>query len=250
MTLILKFVLVNCQAIRRCRLNFWIDITIALFKQIFFLLSWKIFFTSYNHVSGWYFKDMLAMYGLLSISIGVVELFFGGIKDLSFFIESGKLDSILLYPNSPVLNIGTSDGTLSSLGDIILGLICLSYSDLFTKNFFIFIFLIPLNILFLFSLYLYINSLGFFIKESSFFLRDLNSKIMIFLTQPASGYKGIIKAISFTIIPVALGNYLPIKFFKTPDLQTGITLIISVLIFFTLSISIFNYGIKKFKHNR
>ena len=58
------------------RFSFVIDLIIAVIKQFFFMASWYFFFDHYKLVKGWKFDDLLLMYGILSCSIGVVEVFF------------------------------------------------------------------------------------------------------------------------------------------------------------------------------
>ncbi len=73
-----------------------------------------------------------------------------------------------------------------------------------------------------------------------------NSLMVNFATYPDGIFKGFVKILLFTLIPVGLANYLPVKIITKFDL--GLTLIVLLFTMFivTLAFIIFNNGLKRY----
>jgi len=238
---------INFNTALKVKSDFLVNLVIALFKQMFFLLTWFYFLGTNYNIKSWDFKDIAFIYGLVSIGIGLVEIFLGGVKNITKIVENRTLDIFLLKPLNLVLSISISNSQLSSISDILTGIIAIIYSNyaaIYPLEVFL---LIPLSILSIFSLNLYFGSLIFFVDNSSDFIKQLQQSANMLCTQPNSGYSGIVKLISFTIMPVGYLSYFPVEFIKNQNFLYLVISYIGTLIFFIISYKIFFIGIKKYE---
>jgi len=227
-----------------CKASFIVNIVVGCIKHGFFLAAWFFFFDLYEDIHGWTFCNLLLVYGLISIGIGTVEVFFYGLREIPQLVESHKLDSYLVQPQNIILNIALSKGHISSLSDLITGMIAIIYSSVSVSSFSL---LCPLSIIFIFALYLYIGSLIFFIKNSSELIKELYRNAIIIATQPNSAYSGLLKCLTLTILPVGFLSFFPVTFAKTSDYLYLFISYAGTLAFLALSCALFYHGLKRYE---
>ena len=226
---------------------FFLSIFATILKQVLFLISWNFFFAKYQLVKGWDFNSMLAMYGTVCFSMGVVESFFFGFRDLPQMIENGQLDTFLLQPKNRILNIAVSKGDISSIGEIVTGILLMAYSGYLIKDFPMVLVVWFSGSVFMFSLMLYLGCIAFFIKDSNDFIRELKLNTIILSTQPNSAFGGFLKMLTFTILPVAFLSYFPVESLRTGRFEYLLATLLGTMIFFGVACWIFNRGVKRYE---
>jgi len=227
-----------------CKATFIVNVVVGIIKHGFFLAAWMFFFDLYEDIHGWTFRNLLLVYGLISIGIGTIEVFFYGLREIPQIVESHMLDSYLVQPQNIILNIALSKGHIASLSDLITGLIAIIYSSV---PVFSFILLLPLSIIFMFALYLYIGSLIFFIKNSSELIKELYRNAIIIATQPNAAYNGLLKSLTLTILPVGFLSFFPVNFTKTSDYLYLVISYAGTLSFLAISWMLFYQGLKRYE---
>lgn len=227
------------------KISFLITLLIVLAKQALFLVAWKFFFVKYHTVYGWDFKEMLLMYGIVSFGIGFVEIFFYGLREIPRLIETHQLDVYLLQPKNLILNIAMSKGEITSLGEVILGILLISYSGYLFSPAIILILL--LAIVFIFSLYLYLSSLRFFVPNGTNFVRELYQNANIVATQPNSAYRGLFKIFTMTLLPTLFISFYPIEFLRTGLLENLLFATLGTFAFFVGAQFLFKWGLKYYE---
>jgi ABC-2 type transport system permease protein len=242
-----RLLLTNFRLSLAYRGAFVFTVIITVVKQILFLLSWHFFFEKYKVIQGWNFEHLLVAYGSVCFSVGFVETFFYGLKDLPRMVETGQLDSFLLQPKNVILNIAMSKGDMSALGELITGVLLISYSGYFINSFPAIILILSLSTVFMFSLLLYISCISFFVKNSFDFIRELNLNAIIVATQPNVAYRGLLKMLTFTILPVAFLSFFPIEFLRTGYWYYLCVTVVGTLFFFGLACWIFYIGLKRYE---
>ena len=198
----LAIIKANLKTVFSSKVEFWVNVLIAIVKQALFLLSWYYFFKTYHSINGWTYKELLLMHGILSFGVGIVEVFFCGVKDFSL----SKLNIILLQPINPLLGMATSVGRPSSLGDIATSVYCLIVSGYILNPKLVII--LPIAVLLVFSLNLYVSVIA------GSLARELHSTTLLLASQPASGYHGWFKVLVFTAVPVGFISLLPVYFIQ------------------------------------
>jgi|GEM_PF-4726083 ABC-2 type transport system permease protein len=246
----LKFVIIsfiyNFKDFLKFDLNFWIVLIISTIKQLLFIFAWMFFFNEYKLVKGWGFNEMLLMYGIVSFGIGVVEILFFGLRNLANLVNNNQLDIYLLQPKNIVLNIAVSKSDISAFGDFTIGIILVSWSGYLFKSFFLVLCAFTVSSIFMFALYLFLGSWSLYLKDSSSFIKDMYQNSILLATQPNSAYKGLIKLLTLTFIPVGFMSFYPIEYIVTKDIKFLIYSVIGTLAFLLISLLTFYHGLTKY----
>jgi len=229
------------------RTTFILTICITVLKQVLFLTGWRYFFEKYQAVAGWSFDHMLVMYGTACFGVGFVETFCYWIKELPNMIITSQIDNFLLQPKNIILNVSFSKGNASSVSEMITGIIIISYSGFLLKALPTMITILTLSVLFFFALYLYLSSLAFFIHNAQDFIKELIQNAIILASQPMAAYQGLLKMLTFSLLPVALMSYFPIEFIRTGLWKNLYFSILGTGIFFMIAWQLFYFGLKRYE---
>lgn len=240
-------VMTNFKLSLTSRLTFFTTILITVIKQVIFLIGWYFFFAKYKIVEGWNFNEMLLMYGEVIIAIGIVEVFFFGLREIPRLIESQELDTFILQPKNLILNIALSKGDMSSIGEIFAGIILIYYSGYLISSPGLIVLVASMGILFMFALFLYLGCIAFYMKDSHDFVRELTLNAIIMATQPNAAYSGAIKMLTFTLVPVAFISFFPIEYLRTSKLEYLMLTFIGTLGFFAIAWGLFYRGLRAYE---
>ena len=198
-------------------------------------------------VQGWTFEHMILAYGILCFAMGFVEAFFYGIKELPQLIETGHLDSFLLQPKNLVLNVALSKGDFSALGEVITGILLITYSGYFSSDLTMVLLMMAISTLCMFALILYLSCIAFFMRNASDFIKELNLNAIIVATQPNAAYSGAFKIFTSTIVPVALLSYFPVEYFRTGFYYYWWITLVGTGVFFGMACGLFKWGLKHYE---
>ena len=97
------------------------SVTAVISQGIGVIFLWTIF-SKIPLINGWRFWDVVLIYSLVVIAEGLSQLFTQGIWNLSWVVNTGDLDPILIRPYSPVLQILSSQVGMNGLGNMALGI--------------------------------------------------------------------------------------------------------------------------------
>ena len=101
--------------------DFWIMSVAALVTQgmgIVFL--WAIF-RAIPQINGWRFWDVVLIYSLVAVTEGIAVLLAQGAWSMAVTVNLGGLDTILVRPYSPLLQVLSSQIGMNGLGNLALG---------------------------------------------------------------------------------------------------------------------------------
>src|SRR3990172_2025667 len=87
---------------------FLMESALMIANNLIFLSIWWIFFHQFNDVNGWNFKDMVVLMAVVSGGCGLLQICFGGVRNLSRMIPSGDLDPFMTQPKNLLLHIAGS----------------------------------------------------------------------------------------------------------------------------------------------
>lgn len=238
---------IQCKLDIALKLSFLIKVGALILKQGLFIIMWGFFFNKYLLVDGWNFSQMLAMYGLISFGIGFVETVFYGIRDLPSLIDTNQIDNYLVQPRNVLLGIALSKGDIAAFTEAIYGLGLLLVSGYLISDLFWLLILLPLSIMFIFSLYLYLSSVAFFLKNSHGFVRELYQNANIVATQPNSAYRGMLKFLTLTVLPTAYLSFFPIEFLRTHSFENILLAYVGTIVFLSVACFVFYKGLARYE---
>ena len=228
--------------------QFFIRATLMALNTMIFLIIWRILFSKYGSVGGWGFDDFLLMYGITSFCFGFNSLFFDGLRQIPFLIDSGQFDRFFAYPQNVLITSSCSSSDPSGFGDIIASIILISLSGFFfAHNFWIIILALICGTIFFYSVLMLTSSIAFFVSGSNDLIKLLLINTFILSSNVPTIYSGIIKFIVFFCVPVVIMSYLPIMLIQKFTYCHLFYLIGGTAAFFSVSLWVFRQGIKRYK---
>ncbi len=116
------FVSRSVQARMSYKGDFILGLVAAILMQsLGFVFVWTIF-QGVPEVNGWTINQMMFVYGMAAISLGLNEFLFAGTWKITGYVQEGELDRLLLRPVSTMFSILAADVTLHGLGSVLFGL--------------------------------------------------------------------------------------------------------------------------------
>jgi len=211
-----------------------------------FIVQWIILFSLKDNVGGYEFKQVLLLWGIAAGVYGVSRFFFYKAFSLSDLINEGKLDSYLVQPKNVLISVITSDVEVSAIGDLLYAYIVLALYGMNFGNFLLFTFLIICGGITVANISIITASLSFWFGKSDAVMDTVNTLMVNFATYPDGIFKGITKIILYTIIPVGLVNYIPVKLLIQFNVNRFLLIIGITLFFMGLAFLIFYKGLKRY----
>lgn len=226
--------------------TFITNIVFMVLNNASFLVQWIILFQIKDNFGGYTFKDVLLLWGLSAGTYGISHFLFKKAYHLSDMINTGKLDSFLVQPKNVLLSAITTDVETSALGDLLYAYIVFFIYGFTIKGFILYTIFIILGGLILTAIAVILASLSFWFNKSDIIADTGNGLMIHFSTYPDGIFKGITKILLYTLIPVGITTYIPIKIMSNFNiLHFGIILLVTIFLVLVAFI-IFNKGLKKY----
>lgn len=197
------------------RLDCIVGIISQIVTQLVEIIFIWIAFQNTDNLAGWNFKQILLLYGVTLIPIGISDFCFDALYDIGpKYIKEGDFDKIMLRPVHPLLSIIGDSKAFTSLGYLGLGLI-ITIIMLIKLAIPVTVVLI-LKILF-FSIIgaIIIGAINTIFSVASFWTYRSNEviwsfyKIYTFAQYPINIYNAFIKVLITVILPFAFVAYYP-----------------------------------------
>lgn len=241
---------VSVMSAAEYKTSFIIQTVFMFINNGFFLVFWNVVFRiNKGNMNGVSFNNILYLYSIPVISYGVAYFFFGGCTNINQFIITGQMDSFMLQPKCPLLNVLTSKCNFSAFGDLLYGIVIglfatkgnmLSFSLLVILGIFGSIFHISTDIIF--------RSISVWLKDTEEIARVYtHSLLTTFSSYPEQIFGKCTKVLLYTVIPAAYISYIPIKIIDSFNLfYIGLIFIVGIL-YMLVAILIFNKAMKSYE---
>ncbi len=236
-------------ALQREMLNkftFFSNIIFMILNNGCFIVQWIILFAIKENIGGYSLKQVLLLWGLAASTFGFSHFFFKESYDLSDSINKGKLDNYLIQPKNVLLSVISSSVEVSAIGDILYGYIVLCIYGLTIKTFLLFTLFTVLGGIILTSVAVIWGSLAFWFGKTEMISNTANGLMTSFATYPDGIFKGLVKILFYTIIPIGFANYMPIQLITDFNIFYFIIVIVATILCVSLAYLIFYLGLKKY----
>lgn len=211
-----------------------------------FIIQWVILYSLKDDVGGYTFKQVLLLWGIAAFSYGLSRFFFKESFALPEIINSGKLDNYLVQPKNVLISCITSSVEVSAIGDMIYGFIMIILFGLSIKNILLFILCGICGALTLTSISIIFSSLSFWFGRTEMIANTVNNLMVSFSTYPEGIFKGVIKFMFYTFLPLGIATYLPVQIISDFHFKYLLYIVLGTIIFVVLSFIIFYKGLKKY----
>ena len=228
------------------KVTFFSNIIFMILNNAFFIIQWLILYSLRENVGGYTFNQVLMLWGIASGTFGFANFFFKKAYYLSDTITNGKLDAYLVQPKNVLISCITSDVSPSALGDLTYGYIVLFLSGITISKFVLYTFFVISGGIIMVDIAIILGSLSFYISKSDMIAETGNNFMIYFATYPDGIFKGIIKMILFTIIPIGITTYVPVWILTKFNIFYFIVIIIFTICITILAFVLFYNGLKRY----
>ena len=237
----------NLASAMEFRFNFFSQAFFMIINDTMFFLLWYFFFEHFGKLNGFGFREMIAIWIFAAGSYGWVNAIFGNANNLGKIISNGGLDFYFTFPKNHLLHALVSKTDLSAWGDMMFAL--LAFVLFFPITVYSCAWLIVgwfFSSLILLSFYIIVGSLSFWLGRNEVLHNNLMHAFIAFSSNPSSVVQGFLKFFIFFVIPAGFATFLPAELLQTFALDKFIYVVIFSIIFFIITIFIYNRGLKKY----
>jgi len=227
---------------------FLIESALMIANNLIFLSIWWIFFRQFNHVAGWDFTDMIVLMAVVTGGFGLMQICFGGVRELSKMIPSGDLDPFMTQPKNLLLHVAGSKSFSKGWGNLLSTVTLIILAGISSP---LTIFLILIGILCSCLVFTSFNviahSLPFWMGSVEGLSKKYCDALYLFALYPTNIYSGVLQIIMFTLIPAGVISYLPVELARQFSGLKLLLLLGSSLFFLALAIFVFYSGLKRYE---
>ena len=228
------------------RVTFLMNVLFMILNNATFILQWVILFQIREDIGGYEFHEVLTLWGVAASTFGLSHIFFHRVYELSDLIMYGKLDAFLVQPKNVLLGVISSGTSPSAIGDLLYGYLVLALFNFSWINLLLFTIMTILGAIIMTAFAVIVGSLSFWIVRGDMIAHNLNSAVISISTYPDGIFKNSVRLILYTLVPVGLINYLPLKVILHFHpllllIVLGVTVVMVLLAF-----AIFYRGLKRY----
>lgn len=235
------------------RLDCIVGVFSELLTQLVSFVFILVVFQNTKSIAGWSFEQILLLYGITRIAIGIVGFCFDSLYDIGpKYIKNGDFDKILLRPVHPLISIIGSSKEFLAVCDLILGF-GITFMMLLKLS-------IPITIILIFKILFFsivgatiIGAINTIISISSFWTYRSNEVIWSFYRMyslaeyPINIYNKFIRFIISFIMPFAFVAYYPtMNYLGLNSYMVYLSPIIAI-IFWVIAVKVWNKALKKYR---
>lgn len=234
-----------------------LDCIVGMISQIVTQLVEIIFiwivFQNTDSLAGWNFRQILLLYGVTLISIGISDFCFDALYDIGpKYIRNGEFDKILLRPVHPLVSIVGSSKEFTAFGYFVLGLF-LTITMLIKL-------MIPITIILILKIIFFsivgaaiIGAICTILSITSFWTYRSNEviwsfyRVYTFAQYPLDIYNKFIKLLITAILPFAFVAYYPSMNYLGMDSKMIYMAPVVMIILWLLAIKVWNLALNKYR---
>lgn len=228
------------------KVTFFSNIIFMILNNSCFIIQWVVLFSLKSDMGGYTFREVLLLWGMAASVYGVSHFFFKRCFSLSETINNGSLDNYITQPKNILLSSITSDIEVSALGDMIFSIIIYFVYGFTIKGFILFILFSITGGLMITAISVILHSMSFWFSNAEMVADSGNSLMTNFATYPDGIFKGVTKWLLFTIIPVGIVNYIPVRAIINFNPILLIINVIACIILIIIAFLVFNLGLKRY----
>lgn len=227
---------------------FLLESTLMIANNLVFLLMWWIFFRQFKEIDGWTMRDMIALNAIGMGAYGLMQICFGGVKQLSRIILSGDLDPFMTQPKNLLIHLISSRSFSKGWGHLMTTAILLMLGDLTTFSVLSLVALSMISGCLVFtSISIIAHSLVFWLGSVESVSRKYCDSLFLFALYPTNIYSGFLQFIMFTLIPAGIIGYIPVELLRNFSWAKLAILLSSSITFFILAFAVFHLGLKRYE---
>lgn len=214
-SLYLSLLKISLKEILIYRVDCLVGVFSQLMVQLVSLIFIMIVFQNTENLAGWNLEQIILLYGITRIPIGIAGYCFDALYDIGpKYIKNGEFDKILLRPVHPLISIIGASDDFTSVGDVLIGMGITIYMLIKLA--------IPITAILIFKIVFFsiigaliIGAINTIFSISSFWTYRSNEviwsfyRMYTFVEYPINIYNNFIKILITIILPFAFVAYYP-----------------------------------------
>lgn len=246
--LMLYYFKFNISAVMEYRVSFLIQCLGMILNNSAFIFFWWILFNNVETIGGYTFGDEMLLWALTSGSFGLCFVTFGNVTQITKMILNGELDTYLLQPKDPLVNIVCSKTIVSAWGDMLYGVIMFFLIRGFDiKGFLLFLMFIVTGALIFASVLVSFHALSFYSGNTEGLAQLVIEFLISFGIYPEGIFGRGVKYILYTIIPTAFIVYIPASAIKQFTFSMLLQVLGIAVVWIIIAYTMFYKGLKRYE---
>lgn len=227
---------------------FIVESLLMIANNLIYVLMWWIFFRQFKEIAGWTMQDMIVLNVIGGAAFGLMQICFGGTKQLCRIVLNGDLDPFMTQPKNLLIHLISSKSASKGWGHLMTAAILLVVGGLTAPSELVLIFLSIISGCLVFtSMGIIAHSMVFWFGAVESVSRKYCDSLFLFALYPSHIYSGVLQFIMFTLIPAGIIGYLPVELIRHFSWINLIILLSSSIAFFALAFFIFHLGLKRYE---
>ncbi|SHJ16241.1 ABC transporter permease [Lutispora thermophila] len=246
--LMLYYLKFNISSAMEYRTSFLIQCFGMMLNNSAFIFFWWILFNNVNTIGGYTFRDEMMLWAISSTSFGICFITFGNISNITRMILNGELDTYLLQPRDPLMNIVCSKTEVSAWGDTLYGIIMFFLIRGFDmKGFMLFLLFCVTGGLILACVRISFHALSFYSGNVEGLAHLVTDFLITFGIYPKGIFTGVVKFIIYTVIPTAFIVHIPAEIIMQFSIVRLLGVLAVTLLWIVIAYVMFYRGLKKYE---
>lgn len=234
-----------------------IDCIVGIFSQgiekLVSLIFILVIFQNTENIAGWNFKQILLLFGITEIPVGIAKYCFESLYDIGpKYIRNGDFDKILLRPVHPLISIIGSSREFVAIADFILGLGITIYMLIQLS--------IPITVLLIIKIVFFsivgaliIGAIMTIFSISSFWTYRSNEviwsfyRMYTFTEYPITIYNKFIRILITFILPFAFVSYYPTMAYLGFNTYMVYLSPIVAVVLWIIAVKLWNFALNKYR---
>jgi ABC-type uncharacterized transport system, permease component len=246
--LMLYYFRFNLSSVMEYRVSFLVQSFGMVLNNASFIFFWWILFSNVNTIGGYSFQDEMMLWAVMSTSFGFCFVAFGNVTQITRMILNGELDTYLLQPKDPLVNIVCSKTTVSAWGDTLYGIILFFIIRGFDiKGFLLFLLFCMTGALIFSSVLISFHSLSFYTGNTEGLTQLITEFLISFGIYPEGIFSGGVRFMLYTVIPAVFIVHIPAQVIKHFSFVSLLEVLGVAVVWIIIAYIMFYNGLKKYE---
>lgn len=250
---LIKFLLIstkyNIKSAFEYKKSFIMQTIFMFVNNGFFLIFWLVVIgVGEENASGIDMKQILYIWSIPTLAVGLADFFFNGISKLNKYIISGELDTYIIQPQNTLMAVATSKCSFAAAGDMLYGIVLGIYVSDTILGFLSIVFFAIMGMIIFCSATTIIRLLAIWVGDVDNVAHVYeNSLLITFMTYPEQIFGKVTKFLMYTVIPAGYMVHMPIKILFNFNFKYLVIIIIATIFFAVAANLMFKFAMKKYE---
>lgn len=240
---------VNLASAMEYRASFISQIVGMFINNGIYFVFWIIFFQQFGSVRGYNTGEIFLLFAIVTLGFGLAFMFAGNTaQHMAYLIAQGRLDYYLVFPRNLLLHVVFSRMMVSTIGDVLFGLIAYLFTGRFQPlEIILFLASSVIVALILVAFGIITGSLAFYMGNAQYASQQASNALLTFALYPNSLFSGASRFLLYTLLPAAFVGAVPVEIIKGQDGTLLLALLGVAALIWLVAIGVFYFGLRRYE---